>query len=627
MLVKHGRLVLVTRTAYASVVPADDAPASPLLHALTDLHRRFSSLSDGNVADYIPELQRAVPEHFGLCIATVDGHTYAVGDSNVSFTIQSISKPFVYGLALSDQGIDHVTEYVSVEPSGEAFNAISLDVETGRPRNPMINAGAIATAGLVDGSSSAVKDARVMDFLSKFAGNGLGFDAGVYQSEKATGHRNRSIAYMLRNAEILGDDVEDVLNRYFRQCSVLVNVRDLAMMAATLAKGGENPRTGERVMEENDVAQVLSVMATCGMYDYAGSWLYKVGMPAKSGVSGGIIAVLPGQLGVGVYSPRLDAVGNSVRGVAVCEALSQEFGLHLLRPPVSMTSAVMNTYTLADVSSKRRRSEVEMRQLVGNGSAVAVLRLQGPLAMSNTEAVLRTALEVSTDARFIVFDCHRVQTCDLGAARLFERFVALEGDRGVQVVFAGLRENDSGGMLLWSAAASDSGSRCISSIDLALEWCEDQLLAADGPRVGDAAELALSEHPMLVGLSQQDRESVERASTRVTVASGERVLTQGDAAESAFLLMAGSVSVNLTVEYGERYRIATMGPGAVFGEMALMDAEPRTADIDAETDVVCYEIRVAELDGAAQSALLGWLARQLAARLRRADREIASLAS
>ncbi len=605
----------------------DDYAISPLLHALTDLHQRFSSLSDGNVADYIPELQRAVPEHFGLCIATVDGHTYAVGDASVSFTIQSISKPFVYGLALSDQGIDRVMEYVSVEPSGDAFNAISLELDTGRPRNPMINAGAIATAGLIDGAGSAVKDARVMDFLSRFAGNGLGFDAGVYQSEKATGHRNRSIAYMLRNAEILGDDVEDVLNRYFRQCSVLVNVRDLAMMAATLAKGGENPRTGERVMEENDVAQVLSVMATCGMYDYAGSWLYKVGMPAKSGVSGGVIAVLPGQLGVGVYSPRLDAVGNSVRGVAVCEALSQEFGLHLLKPPVSMTSAVMNTYTLADVSSKRRRSENEMRQLVAKGGSVAVLRLQGPLAMSNTEAVLRTAFAMSTEAQFVVFDCHRVQTCDLGSARLFERFVTLAADRAVQVVFAGLRENESGGMLLWSAAANGSASRCISSIDLALEWCEDQLLAGDSWRADHTDEMPLHEHPLLAGLSDKDREGVHRASSRVSFAGGDRILTQGDPAETAFLLMAGSVSVNLTVEHGERYRIATMGPGAVFGEMALMDAEPRTADIDAETDVVCYEVRVAELDDGAQTALLGWLARQLAARLRRADREIASLAS
>ena len=233
----------------------------------------------------------------------------------------------------------------------------------------MINAGAIATAAMVDGSDSPAKMERTIELMSRFAGAPLAFDESVYRSERDTGHRNRAIAYLLRNAGILDEDVDDVLDRYFRQCSMLVTCADLATMAATLANGGENPRTGERVIDNDYVAHMLSVMATCGMYDYAGSWLYRVGMPAKSGVAGGIIAVLPGQLGVGVFSPRLDACGNSVRGVAVCEALSKEFDLHMLRPPVSPGAAVITEYTLGEVFYhadaarflRERLTEQEMR--------------------------------------------------------------------------------------------------------------------------------------------------------------------------------------------------------------------------------------------------------------------------
>jgi glutaminase len=606
-------------------VASESTAVSPLLHTLNDLHGRFAGLTSGGVADYIPELRRAVPEHFAICVATVDGYVYAVGDADVPFTIQSISKPFVYGLALADQGLDRVMKSVGVEPSGDAFNAISLEPGSGRPRNPMINAGAIATAGLVDGPDSSTKMGRTIDFLSRCAGAPLGFDEAVYRSERDTGHRNRAIAYLLRNADVLGDDVDDVLDRYFRQCSVLVTATDLAMMAATLANGGENPRTGERVVEHDYVAQMLSVMATCGMYDYAGSWLYRVGMPAKSGVAGGIIAVLPGQLGVGVFSPPLDQVGNSVRGVAVCEALSEEFGLHLLRPPVSPSAAVMSTYTLSDVSSKRRRSELEMRCLVEQGGAVTALRLQGPLVMSNTEVVLRRALEASGCSRMIVFDFHRVVACDTGAARLFERFVSQSDAMGLNVVFAGLRESGLGG-LLWSSATRGGSAKFFPTIDLALEWCEDQLLADAGLDVEQSSELSLTEHPMLTGLCRRDASAIEQAVSRVSFSQGRRIISQGAAADCAYLLVAGSVSVNLTLPNGEGYRVATMGPGAVFGELALMDADPRTADVDAESDVVAYSLCITDLDEQAQAALVGQLARQLAARLRRADREIASLA-
>jgi glutaminase len=595
---------------------------SPLQDTLVELHRRFAALPGGDVATYIPELGRANPEHFAICVATVDGEIYATGDADVPFTIQSISKPFVYGLALEDRGVGAVLERIGVEPGGEAFNAISLEPGTGRPRNSMINAGAIATAGLVAGGNSSAKMERTLAMLSRFAGRALEIDNAVYVSERDTGHRNRAIAYLLRNAEILGDDVDEVLDRYFQQCSVLVTASDLAMMAATLANGGQHPRTRQRVINHEHVARVLSVMATCGMYDYAGSWLYRVGMPAKSGVAGGVIAVLPGQLGLGVFSPRLDEFGNSTRGVAVCEALSAEFGLHLLQPPVNPGSVVSTSYTLADVSSKRRRSQAEMARLAEHGDTVRVFRLQGPLVFSTAEVVLRRALAETAPPRTIVFDCRQVHSADTATVRLFNLFVAeVEADGG-RVVFAGLREDNA----LLAGVLRHAGLRGFSTIDLALECCEETVLAE--ARVGRAqeAESSLEGHPMLAELSEAEMAMVSAIAPRRQHCAGDRIVHQGGVADRVYLLTSGSVSVNLDLPDGERYRLATMGPGSVFGELALLDAEPRSANVDAETEIVCYPLRIADLPASVQWKLVSFLARDLAARLRRADREISALA-
>ena len=301
---------------------------SPIESYLEALHRRHAEVHDGEVATYIPELAKADPSWFGICIATIDGKVYEVGDSRQRFTIQSISKPFTYGLALEDVGRERVLKKIGVEPTGDAFNSISLAPGTGSPLNPMINAGAIAAASLVAGHSAEDRFHRITSVYSLYAGRQLDLDQVVYESERATGHRNRAIGHMLRNFDILTGEPDGPLDLYFRQCSVSVDCRDLSLMAATLANGGVNPVTGERALRADLVENVLSVMATCGMYDYAGEWVYRVGIPAKSGVGGGILAVVPGQLGIGIYSPPLDEKGNSVRGIKVCQELSERFGLH-----------------------------------------------------------------------------------------------------------------------------------------------------------------------------------------------------------------------------------------------------------------------------------------------------------
>jgi glutaminase len=302
--------------------------ASPLRDTLRDLHARLAANHDGRVADYIPELALANPDHFGIALCTADGQIVEIGDCQQTFTIQSVSKPFVFGLALEDHGIEHVLTKVGVEPTGEAFNSIVLDEASNRPFHPMVNAGAIATADLIQGKDYPDRLKRMIAMFSAYCGREVHIDNGVFLSERVTGHRNRAMAHLMRNFGMVGDRFEDSLELYFQQCSIVVAAHDLAVMGATLANAGVNPLTQQRAIAAGNVKYLLSSMLTCGMYDFAGEWAFRVGVPAKSGVGGGIVAVVPGVGGMGLYSPRLDAKGNSVRGVAACLELSQRFGLH-----------------------------------------------------------------------------------------------------------------------------------------------------------------------------------------------------------------------------------------------------------------------------------------------------------
>ncbi|MBD2346891.1 glutaminase A [Anabaena subtropica] len=302
---------------------------SPLLNVIKDLHSKYKSLKEGIVANYIPELAKANPDLFSISIVTVDGQVYQVGDYQQLFTIQSISKVFAYGLALEDHGRDYVLTRVGVEPTGEAFNSIILDELSKRPYNPMVNAGAIATTSLIKGTGATERLNRVLEMFRRYIGHDVFVDISVFTSERSTGHRNRAMAHLMLNFGMIDKNIEEALDLYFQQCAVMVNCHDLAVMAATLANRGVNPITGEQAVDSRYIKDILSVMYTCGMYNFAGEWAYKVGIPAKSGVCGGIMAVVPHQMGIAVFSPPLDIRGNSVRGVKVCEELSQELGLHL----------------------------------------------------------------------------------------------------------------------------------------------------------------------------------------------------------------------------------------------------------------------------------------------------------
>ena len=332
-------------------------PVRDALAAVVERHRANTS---GKVASYIPELATVDPNGFGAALVSVHGRIHAAGDSERSFTIQSVSKPFVYALAVTELGLDEVHRHVGFEPSGEPFNAISLEPDTGRPDNPLINAGAIVTSALVDGPTADARFERVRSFLSDCAGRDLVMDGDVFASETSTGDRNRALADLARSSGVLRRSVDDATEVYFRQCSLVVTANDLAVMGATLANGGVNPVTRQRVMGERAAVLALSLMATCGMYDRSGEWMARVGLPAKSGVGGGIVAVQPAQFGIGVYSPRLDGWGNSVRGAAVLRELSEDFDLHVFDHPDEPRSPIVSSTTDADVTRTVVRGEFDL---------------------------------------------------------------------------------------------------------------------------------------------------------------------------------------------------------------------------------------------------------------------------
>lgn len=362
---------------------------TPIPDYLADIVDQVRDQDGGEVADYVAELRDADPDLLVLALCTVSGHVYAAGDADVEFTIQSISKSFVYALALQELGPEAVNRVVGLEPSGEAFNELSLDVHDNRPVNPMINAGAIAVNQLINGEDSSVEDRveKIRRVFSRLAGRELEIDHDFCASEMATADRNLSIAHMLRSHGIIRDGAHDAVLSYLSQCSTLVTTRDLAVMSATLANGGVQPVTGERILSPEVCRLTLAVMSSAGMYDGAGRWMASVGIPAKSGVSGGLIGTLPGQLGIATFSPRLDSQGNSVRGVKIFEQLSREMGLHLMA---------------AD-----HHSVPGVRSITRDGDST-IIRLQGAVTFTVAENILHELSTHSLGGEHLVLDVSRV---------------------------------------------------------------------------------------------------------------------------------------------------------------------------------------------------------------------------
>jgi len=312
--------LLATRTAAA----ASDAEIKA---ALSAAHAKYKGLEEGKNADYIPALAKVPSKLFGIALVTVDGQVYTVGDVDQPFSIQSISKVFTMAEVLQESGEKQIEDSVGVDATGEVFNSIvAIEKNKGHEMNAFVNPGAIATTSMVKGATADEVWARIIGTYSDFAGRPLEVNQEVYKSESDTNQRNQAIGMLMFAYGLIKENPAQATDLYTRQCSVNVNAKDLAMMAATLANGGTNPVTKKKVVESSHVSGVLAVMATAGLYDDSGKWLFHTGLPAKSGVGGGIIAVSPGKFGIAAFSPPLDAAGNSVRAQKAIADVSNALG-------------------------------------------------------------------------------------------------------------------------------------------------------------------------------------------------------------------------------------------------------------------------------------------------------------
>jgi glutaminase len=312
-------------------VSTGSLPSRDVIRALVETaYARYRDERSGQVADYIPVLAEADAASFGLCVANTRGDAFALGDADVPFSIQSVSKPFVFALVCDALGPDEAARRLGVDATGLPFNSImAVELRADRTSNPMVNSGAIATTSLVAGATAGERWEQVHRGLSRFAGRDLVVDERVYRSESETNQRNAGLAHLLRGYGLVHCDPDEATDVYTRQCSLLVTARDLAVMGATLAGGGVNPVSGEQVVAPGTCRRVLAVMASAGLYERSGRWLYDVGLPGKSGVSGGIVTVSPGKGAVAAWSPPLDGAGNSVRGQLATLFLSEQLGLNL----------------------------------------------------------------------------------------------------------------------------------------------------------------------------------------------------------------------------------------------------------------------------------------------------------
>lgn len=328
-----GALALFTLSTMSVMVQARDTAALKAIElqaAVDEAHKMYKGLKDGKNADYIPILATVPSELFGVVIVTKDGQVYSAGDTDYVFAIESTSKPFNLAMVMQESGPEAVMEKIGVEPTGMPFNSkLALELLKARSVNPLVNAGAIAQVSMVKASSEKERWSKVLTNLSDFAGSDLKLMDEVYTSEYESSWSNRAIANLLYNYERLYSDPEEAMRVYTKQCSVGVTTKDLGYMGATLANGGVNPKTGKRLLDAEHVPELLAVMLTAGFYDESGEWSYTAGLPAKTGVGGGIVAVVPGEMAIAAFSPRLNEAGNSIRATKAINYIADKFKLSI----------------------------------------------------------------------------------------------------------------------------------------------------------------------------------------------------------------------------------------------------------------------------------------------------------
>lgn len=325
-------IIFISIFIFTSTIPAISKNIQTVNYhdILENVYQEYKDLNNGNNADYIPELAKVPSDLFGITLVTVDGNSYDSGDTQYKFSIQSVSKVFTLAKVMDNIGPKAISEKIGAKATGRPFNSIiAIEDMGGSPSNPLVNAGAIATTSLIGGKSKEEKWQGIISTFQQFAGSELEVNQSVYKSESETNQRNQAIAKLLESYGKIYANPAETVDLYTRQCAVNVSAHDLGVMAATLANGGVNPITGNKVVNVSVLPHVLAVMATAGMYDESGPWLYSVGLPGKSGVGGGIIAVSPGKYGIAAFSPRLNKSGNSIKAIMAIKAIAKKLNSNI----------------------------------------------------------------------------------------------------------------------------------------------------------------------------------------------------------------------------------------------------------------------------------------------------------
>ena len=602
---------------------------NPLQTFLNEAYQIIFGDKSGAPAGYIPELAVVNPDQFGIAITTSDGYTHEVGDTTTEFTIQSISKAFIYSLALEMLGPDEVLKTIGIEPSGEAFNSIRLN-DNNQPFNPMVNSGAIACTALICQKYGKRAFDQIQETLGGFAGRQLDLDERVFSSENLTGDRNRAIGWLLKNNKNFDCDVEEVLEVYFKQCSILVTAKDLSIMAATLSKNGINPVSKSKIIGNTTAIQTMSVMVSSGMYDYSGEWTYKVGLPAKSGVGGGITAVLPSQFGLGVFSPPLDQLGNSVRGIKVCQLVSTRFNLHVLEIEDDVAENMPISYDLSAIRSSRARSTYDNEILTEFGPRAWVLELSGVINFSGSDFITRSIVEAE-NKDFIILSFKRVSHLTTGALELFRVFFEKVRLKDCQIILSDTTYAEDTTLSLFGIISEliEAHSICFGNLDQAIEWVEDQLVTkySTNRYKGDGL-ISLTDQPLLRDLTDVEMLLIQENLIMTEYESGSKIITAGDAPDGIYLLQDGQVNVMI----GDSTHIAGLNAGTCFGELALLSPdEPRTADIVAKTKTNCAFLsieafqKISSINAQINALILRNLSLLLFERLKQSNSKIATL--
>jgi glutaminase len=543
--------------------------------------------------------------------------------------MEALVRPFALGAALENRASAGLLARVGLAPQPAATEAEAAKAAPARARHPLTEVGAALMPGMIAKVAGAESQARVLELLGAAAGRPLRVDESYFKTLQSS-VAAPDLAGELRAAGVAADDVENFVALGHRQSAVAVTCRDLAIMAATLANRGVNPVTGRLALGQQRTESVVSVLSSFGMGGHSGEWLFRVGLPATTGVSGGVMAVLPGRLGLAVFSPLVDAAGRSTRGLAVCETLARELALHAFDTVPDGPNVLRLRCHAGQVNSSRVRTPEEAQVLRLHGHTIKVYQLQGNLVFATAEVVIREVMRDFADLSYAILDCKRVASLSESAGRLLGELLVAMDAAGKRLVFTHSAHLEVLRRFLKERLGErlDSQFHTFRDGDFALEWCENRMMHDHLPTWQTVGSAALEDYELFAGLSAEELSVVAKHLLRRRYAQDETIVKAGERADELFLLAYGLVSVALKADSGAEKRVATFAAGSIFGEMAMLDGCARSANVEADTDCVCDVLRLEDFHRLGQAnppvkiKMLENLGRILSQKLRKSNREL-----